>query len=89
MVFFSVQMFSQILSYSKRNKMNELLKKLDESIVMVLEECDTLDMPNLCAIRNTPEGVKSIIKLARKRILLQKLTIYEALQSIENEFTES
>lgn len=68
---------------------NALLKKLDESIKMVLDECDSVDLPNIYAIKSTPEGVKSITKLVRKRIIQQSLGIYEALQAIENEFTEN
>jgi hypothetical protein len=68
--------------------MSILLKQLDESISMVLAECDSTDMPTIYAIKSTPQGMKSIMKLVRKRIIQQKVGIYEALQGIENEFTE-
>ncbi len=68
--------------------MSILLKQLDDSILMVLNECDSIDAPNLYAIKSTPEGRKSIIKLVRKRVIQQKIGIYEALQSIESEFSE-
>jgi hypothetical protein len=68
--------------------MSILLKQLDDSIEMVLAECDSLDMPTIYALKSTPQGVKSIIKLVRKRIIQQKIGIYEALQDIESEFTE-
>ena len=68
--------------------MSILLKKLDDSISMVLDEYDSIDAPTLYAIKSTPEGRKSIIKLVRQRVIQQSLGIYEALQSIESEFSE-
>jgi hypothetical protein len=68
--------------------MSELLDKLDESIKMVLNECDGQEMPNVCALRSTPEGVESIIVMVRKRVIQQRFGILEALRDIEAEFTE-
>jgi hypothetical protein len=68
--------------------MSILLEQLDQSVMMVLEECDSTDMPNVYALKSTQDGVKSIIKMVRKRVIQQKMGIYEALQAIESEFTE-
>jgi len=68
--------------------MSILLEQLDQSVMMVLEECDSTDMPNVYALKSTKDGVKSIIKMVRKRVIQQKMGIYEALQAIESEFTE-
>lgn len=68
--------------------MSILLEQLDQSVMMVLEECDSTDMPNIYALKSTHDGVKSIIKMVRKRVIQQKMGIYESLQAIESEFTE-
>ena len=69
--------------------MSILLEQLDYCITLVLNECDSVDMPYIYALKSTPQGVESIKKLVRSRVIQQKLGIYESLQAIEMEFTEN
>ncbi len=68
--------------------MSELLEKLDESIKLVLNECDSDEMPTVCSLKSTPKGLESILEMARLRIIQQGYGVLEALRAIENEFTE-
>jgi hypothetical protein len=68
--------------------MSILLEKLDEAILMVLNEVDSVDMPNVYALKSSEDGLNSLIKMVRVAVIKQHLGIYEALESLENEFTE-
>lgn len=67
---------------------NDLLSKLDESILLVLEEVSSLDLPNICAMRSHQKGKDAILKLVRERIMSQGDEIYEALECIEQQLLE-
>lgn len=67
--------------------MESLLEHLNIRINSMLDECSTDICPTVYDFISTDSGRDKIVKLIQKKIVKQKLTIGEAVNSIEREFS--
>jgi hypothetical protein len=65
------------------------LTKLDKAIRDALQACDSDLMPNVCAMRSTPEGLERVVASCLEKIKFQGGTIANALLDIERSFNEN
>jgi len=64
----------------------ELLLELNNKINEMLDECSSLNTPTVCNFISTKEGKEAIVTLIQKKIIQEKMTIGQAINSIEMEY---
>jgi len=65
---------------------NNLLERFNTLINEILDECSVIDTPTVCNFISTPEGKKKIVELIQKKVIREKITIGDAINSIEMEY---
>lgn len=72
---------------SNENIMSEKLQKLTQQIKKQLDLCESTDTPEVCAMKDTPEGYAKIEKLIIQKVLYgDNISIADAIVEIENEY---
>ena len=66
--------------------MENLLEQFNTQINAMLDNCSTQFTPTVCNLISTSEGREKVFELIQKIVIQQKLTIGEAIVSIEQEF---
>lgn len=66
--------------------MENLLEKFNEQINALLNECHETQTPTVCNLISSKDGREKIVELIQKKVLREKLTIGEAIVSIEMEY---
>jgi len=66
--------------------MNHLLEKFNEQVNLLLDDCKPEYTPTVCNFISTPKGRQKIFELVRKKVILESITIGDAIVSIEQEF---
>jgi hypothetical protein len=66
--------------------MEDLLEKFNTQINAMLDSCSTEFTPTVCGLISTREGRQTIFELIQRKVIQQKLTIGQAINSIETEF---
>jgi hypothetical protein len=67
--------------------MNDIiLEKLNQTIINFLNNCSIENTPTVCNFISTTVGKEAIIELIKKKIILQNITIGEAVIQIEREY---
>ena len=66
--------------------MEHLLEKFNQQVNLMLDECNTDFTPVVCNLISTPEGRDKVFELIRKKVIIEKITIGEAINAIEIEF---
>jgi hypothetical protein len=64
----------------------EILNVLEEKIIDVLNEITPDINPTISNLISTRQGMKSIIKLIKDKVINDRMTIGEAINSISSEF---
>jgi hypothetical protein len=67
--------------------MENLLEQFNTQINALLDECVESQTPTVCNLTSSNEGRKKIVELIQKKVIKEKLTIAEAIISIEMEFS--
>ena len=65
---------------------NNLLDRFNETINQELDDCSVIDTPTVCNFISTPEGKKKIVELIQKKVIIEKISIGDAINSIEMEY---
>lgn len=66
--------------------MSKLLEVFNQQINAVLNECTPSQTPTVCSLISTKEGREKVFELIQKIVVKQKMTIGEAISSIEMEY---
>jgi hypothetical protein len=66
--------------------METLLDKFNQQINAMLDECSNKYTPTVCNMISTIEGRQKVFVLIQKKVIEQKITIGQAINSIEQEF---
>jgi len=66
--------------------MENLLGKFNEQINELLNECHETQTPTVCNLISTKDGREKILELIQIKVLRERLTIGEAIVSIEMEY---
>jgi len=66
--------------------MDLLLEKFNNQIDLLLDDCKVEFTPTVCNLISTKEGRKKVFTLIRKKVILEDITIGQAINSIEQEF---
>ena len=66
--------------------MDLLLEKFNNQIDLMLDDCKNEFTPTVCNLISTEEGRKKVFTLIRKKVILENITIGQAINSIEQEF---
>jgi hypothetical protein len=66
--------------------MENLLEKFNEQINALLNECHETQTPTVCNLISSKDGREKIVELIQKKVLRERLTIGEAIVSIEMEY---
>jgi hypothetical protein len=66
--------------------MENLLGKFNEQINALLNECHETQTPTVCNLISTKDGREKILELIQIKVLRERLTIGEAIVSIEMEY---
>ena len=66
--------------------MEDLLEKFNTQIDAMLDNCSTEYTPTLCSLISTTEGREKVFELIQKKVIQEKITIGQAIVSIEQEF---
>lgn len=66
--------------------MDLLLEKFNNQIDLMLDDCKAEFTPTVCNLISTEEGRKKVFTLIRKKVILEDITIGQAINSIEQEF---
>lgn len=66
--------------------MEDLLEKFNNQINAMLDDCSKKYTPTVCNFISTKEGRERIFELIQKKVIQEKLTIGEAIVSIEQEY---
>lgn len=66
--------------------MEHLLEKFNQQVNLMLDECNPDFTPVVCNLISTPEGRDKVFELIRKKVIIEKITIGEAINAIEIEF---
>jgi hypothetical protein len=66
--------------------MDLLLEKFNNQIDLMLDDCKVEFTPTVCNLISTEEGRKKVFTLIRKKVILEDITIGQAINSIEQEF---
>ena len=66
--------------------MDLLLEKFNNQIDLLLDDCKVEFTPTVCNLISTEEGRKKVFTLIRKKVILEDITIGQAINSIEQEF---
>jgi hypothetical protein len=67
--------------------MENILEIFNQQIYAVLNECQVTQTPTVCNLISTKEGKKKIFELIQKMVVKQKLSIAEAINEIEMEYS--
>lgn len=66
--------------------MENLLDQLNEQINALLDLCTATQTPTVCGLTSTEEGRQKVFELIQKKVIIERLSIGEAIVSIEREF---
>jgi hypothetical protein len=66
--------------------MENLLEQFNTQINAMLDSCSNKYTPTVCNLISTSEGREKVFELIQKKVIQQKLTIGEAIVTIEQEF---
>jgi hypothetical protein len=66
--------------------MEDLLEKFNTQIDAMLDDCSTKYTPTVCSLISTTEGREKVFELIQKKVIQEKITIGQAIVSIEQEF---
>jgi hypothetical protein len=66
--------------------MENLIEQFDTQVNAMLDSCTTLHTPTICNLISTPTGRKKVFDLIQKKVIQEKITIGQAIVSIEQEF---
>jgi hypothetical protein len=66
--------------------MENLLEQFNTQIDAMLDSCSKKFTPTVCNLISTSEGRQKVFELIQKKVIQQKLTIGEAIVTIEQEF---
>jgi small nuclear ribonucleoprotein (snRNP)-like protein len=66
--------------------MDILLEKFNNQLNLMLDDCKIEFTPTVCNLISTEEGRKKVFTLIRKKVILENITIGQAINSIEQEF---
>lgn len=66
--------------------MENILEKFNEQINALLDECHETQTPTVCSLISTNEGREKIVKLIQEKVIRERLTIGEAIVSLEMEW---
>ena len=66
--------------------MEDLLTQFNTQIDALLNECTPRFTPTVCNLISTPIGRQKVFELIQKKVIQEKLTIGQAINSIEQEF---
>lgn len=66
--------------------MEHLLEKFNQQINVMLDDCSSDFTPVVCNLISKPEGRDKVFELIRKKVIIEKITIGEAINAIEIEF---
>ena len=64
----------------------EILKEFNERISVLLNECSPEMTPTVCNLISTPEGREKVHELIKKKVIIEEITIGEAIVNIEMEY---
>lgn len=66
--------------------MEDLLEKFNERINAMLDSCSSQFTPTICNFISTEEGREKVFELIQKKVIQEKISIGQAIVSIEQEF---
>ena len=66
--------------------MENLLDQLNEQINALLDLCTATQTPTVCGLASTEEGRQKVFELIQKKVIRERLSIGEAIVSIEREY---
>jgi len=66
--------------------MENLIDQFNIQINAMLDSCSTLHTPTVCNLISTEEGREKVFVLIQKKVIQEKITIGQAIVSIEQEF---
>jgi hypothetical protein len=66
--------------------MDNILEQFNTQINAMLDDCSKKYTPTVCNFISTPDGRQRIFELIQKKVIQEKLTIGEAIVSIEQEY---
>lgn len=66
--------------------MEHILEKFNQQVNAMLDDCTAEFTPVVCNLISTPEGREKVFDLIRRKVIYEKITIGQAINSIEQEF---